>query len=82
MFNYDIEIEVLRYLAGEFRDIKKCLQRIEGGESYFSRTDIDTLKKCSLDRGMGVVMFAQNLGANFNILNKYYEDFKKQIREL
>lgn len=78
--------KVLDYLDNEHREYRAFISRQAYAPSIPSREDEKALIKNSakgvLDRGMGVVMFAQDLGVRYDDLKEPYEEFKLMIKKL
>jgi hypothetical protein len=78
--------KVLDYLDDEHKDFRAFISRQTYAPSIPSRDDernlIEMSRKATLDRGMGVVMFAQSLGVSYNDTKEPYEEFKKAINQL
>ena len=78
--------KALDYLDNEHRDYRAFISRQAYAPSIPSREDekalIKNTAKCTLDRGMGVVMFAQDLGVRYDDLKEPYEEFKTMIKKL
>ena len=79
----NIHEKVADYLKMEVNDTKRALKMWKEGSLTWGDKDTPAfLMKCAYDRGLGVVMFAQSFdGANFNTLDKMYEDFKAEIKK-
>ena len=78
--------KVLTYLDNEHKDYRAFIARQSYAPSIPSKADeialIKNSAKGALDRGMGVVMFAQDLGVKYDDINKPYEEFKEGILTL
>ena len=78
--------KVLTYLDNEHKDYRAFISRQTYAPSIPSRDAerdlIEMSRKATLDRGMGVVMFAQSLGISYNDTKAPYEEFKVAINKL
>ena len=78
--------KVLDYLDNEHKEYRAFISRQTYAPSIPSREDEKALIKNSakgaLDRGMGVIMFAQDLGVRYDDLKEPYEEFKTMIKKL
>ena len=78
--------KVLTYLDNEHKDYRDFIARQSYAPSIPSKADeialIKNSAKGALDRGMGVVMFAQDLGVKYDDINKPYEEFKTAVQNL
>ena len=78
--------KTLDYLYTEYKDYRAFITRQTCAPSIPSRKDelnlIDRTCKSTLDRGMGVVMFVQSLGVNYDDIKAPYEEFKDAIYKL
>ena len=78
--------KALDYLDNEFKDFRNFVARQTSAPSIPSRDDeralIERARKCTLDRGLGVVLFAQSLGVAYDDINAPYEEFKEAVNKL
>ena len=78
--------KTLDYLDDEFIDFRGFVSRQTSAPSIPSREDernlIEMSRKATLDRGMGVVMFVQSLGVNYDDIKGPYDEFKNAINKL
>lgn len=78
--------KALDYLDTEYKDFRDFIYRQTYVPSISSRDSecelIETLRKSVLYRGMGVVLFVQSLGVNYDNIKKPYEEFKEAINQL
>ena len=78
--------KTLDYLDNEFKDFRAFISRQTSAPSIPSREDerklIESTRKATLDRGMGVVMFVQSLGVAYDDIKAPYEEFKNAINKL
>lgn len=84
MNSEDILWKVLAYLDDEYKQFYYFIQRQKmSTDAYnFKRKIIDYNRKCTIDRGMGVVMFVQSLGVKYDDIKKPYDNFKERIDKL
>ena len=72
------ELEKLKdYLDNEYRMAVAILTR---PQSWYS--DPERTKTCAIVRGLGAVMFAQELGISYEEVNPIYEEYKKCIEDI
>lgn len=78
--------KALDYLDDEFKDFRGFISRQTAASSIPSREDerklIESTRKATLDRGMGVVMFVQSLGVAYDDIKAPYDEFKEAINKL
>ena len=78
--------KTLDYLDNEFKDFRAFVSRQTSAPSIPSRKDerklIESSRKATLDRGMGVVMFVQSLGVAYDDIKAPYEEFKEAVNKL
>jgi len=78
--------KALDYLDSEHKDFKAFISRQTSAPSIPSRDSerklIEISRKATLDRGMGVVMFVQSLGVNYDDIRGPYDEFKDAINQL
>lgn len=78
--------KVLDYLDSEHKDFRAFISRQTFTPSISSREDerklIESIRKATLHRGMGVIMFVQSLGVSYDDIKEPYEEFKKAINQL
>ena len=88
MVGYENEIlnKALDYLDDEYKQFRFYIQRQAYAPSIPSREDemkmIKDCAKSTLDRGMGVMMFVQNLGVDYDDIKEPYEEFKTAVQNL
>ena len=68
---------VIVFLDDEIRMLKRCKHN-----PYLADMPWNTQQKCSLDRGLGVVLFVQELGLEYEEVSKLYEDFKAEVENI
>jgi len=82
----DILEKTLDYLNTEFNEFIAFVSRQTSAPSIPSREDekklIESTRKATLDRGMGVVMFVQSLGVAYDDIKAPYDEFKEAINKL
>ena len=78
--------KTLDYPANEFNDFRGFVSRQTSAPSIPSkeaeRKLIESTRKATLDRGMGVVMFVQSLGVAYDDIKAPYNEFKNAVNEL
>lgn len=72
----DIKNALFVRLNTEVKDTERALYLFKG---VFTKSEI---QRIALDRGMGIVMFAQDLGVPFKEADALYENFKREIENL
>lgn len=70
-----IKEKVVKYFNREYQDTMYYLT-----SPYDKRFSANEVIKCTLDRCMGVAMFAQYLGVPFEFIDKEYEKFKEDLK--
>lgn len=82
----DILEKALDYLDTEHKDFRAFIARQAYAPSIPSKTDelalIERTRKSALDRGMGVVMFVQSLGVEYDDIKASYDEFKNAVNQL
>jgi len=82
----DMLEKTLDYLDNEYKDFRMFLSRQIDAPSIPSRDEeralIDRTAKSTLSRCMGVVMFVQSIGVNYNDIKEPYEVLKQEINQL
>ena len=70
-----IKKEVVKYFNREYQDTMYYLT-----SPYGKRLTTNEVIKCTLDRCMGVAIFAQYLGVPFEFIDKEYENLKEELK--
>lgn len=77
----DILKKVQEFCDNELRDCEKQFWRNSMANHKILVTNLDC-SNSAYHRCLGVVLFAQNLGAKYDDVNPIYQDFSKKMEEL
>lgn len=72
----EIKGEVVKYFNREYQDTMYYLTNPYDNKHVSANEAI----KCTLDRCMGVALFAQRLGVPYEFIDKEYENLKKDLK--
>lgn len=77
--------KVREYFENEYREILQLVERIRANESeFFTVRDIPDYKHNSLQRMLGVAMFAQHkdFGLTFDEIDAIYTEYREKIEAI
>lgn len=76
MTSFEVYIQLAKYFTHELKDMRRM---VEIGASWF--VPREAFPRC-VDRAFGALLFAQDMGAEFEAVDALWNEFKEDLEEI